>query len=259
MARSTYFYHQKRLRSADKYVSIKQELIQLFQIHKGRYGYRRMTVELHKKGIHINHKTVFRLMGELGLSSVVRRRKRAYNNGEAYGIVPNLLNRNFSSCRPLTRLVTDVTEFHLFDKKIYLSPVMDLFNREIICYSIASSPNINMVKEMLDGLYTKPCPRDAVIHSDQGALYQSKWYQDSLRQHGFKQSMSRRGNCLDNAVIENFFGIVKTEFFYQRKFQSIQDFINGLKLYIKYYNHKRIKIKLDGLSPVKYRLTKFAS
>lgn len=259
MARSTYFYHQKRLRSPGKYTLIKQELIRLFQIHKGRYGYRRMTVELNKKGIHINHKTVSRLMSELGLSSVVRRRKRVCYNGEAYGIVPNRLNRNFSSSRPLTKLVTDVTEFHLFDKKIYLSPVMDLFNREIVCYSIASSPNISMVKEMLEGLYTKPCPKDAVIHSDQGTLYQSKWYQDSLRQHGFKQSMSRRGNCLDNAVIENFFGIVKTEFFYRRKFQSIQDFVNELKQYINYYNHKRIKIKLDGLSPIKYRLTKFAS
>lgn len=259
MARSTFFYHLKRLRSPDRYVPIKQELIQLFRIHKGRYGYRRITVELNKKGIHINHKTVFRLMSELGLKSVVRRRKRVYYNGEAYGIVPNRLNRDFSSNRPLTKLVTDVTEFHLFDRKVYLSPIMDLFNREIICYSIASSPNISMVKEMLEGLYTKTCPRDAVIHSDQGVLYQSKWYQDSLRQHGFKQSMSRRGNCLDNAVIENFFGIVKTEFFYQRKFQSIQDFINELKLYINYYNHKRIKIKLDGLSPVKYRLTKFAS
>lgn len=259
MARSTYFYHQKMQRSPDKYASVKKELVRLFQINKGRYGYRRMTVELHKKGISINHKTVFRLMGELGLKSVVRRRKRTIYNGEAYGVVPNQLKRNFHSNRPLTKLVTDVTEFHLLDKKVYLSPVMDLFNREIVSYSITSNPNIRMVKEMLEGLYAKKCPEGAVIHSDQGMLYQSKWYQDSLSKHGFKQSMSRRGNCLDNAVIENFFGIVKTEFFYQRKFNSIQEFICELKKYINYYNYKRIKIKLDGLSPVKYRLAKFAS
>lgn len=259
MARSTYFYHQKMQHSPDKYASIKKELVRLFQSNKGRYGYRRMTLELHKKGIRINHKTVLRLMVELGLKSVVRRRKRTICNGEVYGVVPNQLKRNFHSNQPLTKLVTDVTEFHLLDKKVYFSPVMDLFNREIVSYSITFNPNISMVKQMLEGLYTKACPKGAVIHSDQGILYQSKWYQDSLSKHGFKQSMSRRGNCLDNAVIENFFGIVKTEFFYQRKFNSIQEFICELKEYINYYNYKRIKIKLDGLSPIKYRLTKFAS
>lgn len=231
----------------------------MYQNNKGRYGYRRMAVELDKRGFHLNHKTVLRLMGELGIRSVVRRRKRNFYKGEANGIVSNVLKRDFHSEVPLTKLVTDVTEFHLFDKKIYLSPVLDLFNREIVCYSITSSPNIRMVRNMLEGLYEKACPEGAIIHSDQGALYQSQWYQESLSRHGFKQSMSRRGNCLDNAVIENFFGILKTEFFYQRKFKSIQEFIDELKEYIVYYNYKRIKIKLDGMSPVQYRLNKFVS
>lgn len=260
MARSTFYYHQRRLKFPDKHKKLKNMIAKLFHSHHGRYGYRRITMALHKKGIKVNHKTVYRLMVGMGLLSVIRPKKYSSYKGEVGKIAPNVLNRNFKADKPLQKLVTDVTEFHLFDKKVYLSPIMDLFNREILCYSISLTPNMKMVNEMLEKLYrNRNIIKGTILHSDQGTLYQSLSYQNSLAKKGIVQSMSRKATCLDNAVIENFFGILKSEMFYGKKFTSIEQFIEAVKEYITYYNEVRIKIKLDGLSPIQYRLTKFAS
>lgn len=260
MARSSYYYHRIRMKRPDKYKRVKDLIYKVFNKHRRRYGYRRVTKVLQKEGIKINHKTVYRLMREMGLVSDLRHKKYSSYKGETGKVAPNILARNFHAEKPLEKLVTDVTEFHLLGEKIYLSPIMDLFNREILSYSISSSPNMKMIDEMLEGLYcTRNIETGTIIHSDQGTLYQSSAYQKSLTDRGIVQSMSRKATCLDNAVIENFFGILKSEMFYGKEFESVEQFTNELKEYLRYYNEDRIKINLDGLSPIQYRLIKFVS
>jgi len=227
----------------------------IFHDHKGRYGYRRITLELRNQGFLINHKTVQRLMKELGLKSLVRMKKYRSYKGKIGKIVPNILKRDFGATKPNEKWVTDVTEFHLFGEKLYLSPVLDLFNGEIIAYNIQSCPTYELVSKMLDKAFNCLSEGDApVLHSDQGWHYQMKQYSNALKQQGISQSMSRKGNCLDNAVIENFFGLLKSELLYIQEFESMVHFKRELELYIEYYNHKRIKGKLKGLSPIQYRI-----
>lgn len=193
-------------------------------------------------------------MKELGLVCKVRIKKYHSYKGEVGKIAPNLLERNFHSLTPMSKLVTDVTEFSLFGKKLYLSPVMDLYNGEIICYTIYDRPILDMVTGMLAKLFDRmPDGKGAILHSDQGWQYQHKKYQELLRRHNIRQSMSRKGNCLDNSVMENFFGLLKTELLYLQDFSSMDHFEKELRSYLRYYNNKRIKRKLGGKSPVLYR------
>ncbi|KAA6309935.1 hypothetical protein EZS27_038669 [termite gut metagenome] len=166
-------------------------------------------------GYEINHKTVQKLMGILDLKCKVRKvRYRSYK-GEVGRIAPNVLERNFKTSLPSQKWVTDVTQINIKDEKIYLSPILDLFNGEIIAYSISKSPNMQMISEMLDKAFEKVQDTKGIIfHSDQGWQYQHYGYRKSLEEHGIIQSMSRKGNCLDNAMAENFFGIMKTELLY---------------------------------------------
>jgi putative transposase len=234
---------------------MKSMISTIYHNHKGRYGYRRITLELRNQGFLINHKTVQRLMKELGLKSLVRMKKYRSYKGNVGKIAPNILKRDFVAEKPNEKWVTDVTEFHLFGEKLYLSPVLDLYNSEIIAYNIQSRPTYELVSKMLDKAVTCLSEGDApVLHSDQGWHYQMKQYSYALKQHGITQSMSRKGNCLDNAVIENFFGLLKSELLYLQEFESMGHFKRELELYIEYYNHKRIKGKLKGLSPVQYRI-----
>lgn len=234
---------------------MKSMISTIYHNHKGRYGYRRITLELRNQGFLINHKTVQRLMKELGLKSLVRMKKYRSYKGNVGKIAPNILKRDFVAAKPNEKWVTDVTEFHLFGEKLYLSPVLDLYNGEIIAYNIQSRPTYELVSRMLEKAVTCLSEGDApVLHSDQGWHYQMKQYSYTLKQHGITQSMSRKGNCLDNAVIENFFGLLKSELLYLQEFESMGHFKRELELYIEYYNHKRIKGKLKGLSPVQYRI-----
>ena len=174
--------------------------------------------------------------------------------GEVGKIANNLLDRDFYAATPFEKLTTDVTEFKVCDEKVYLSPVMDLFNREIISYSISLSPNLLQIHEMLNGLFDKlPADSRPIFHSDQGWQYQHAEYQRLLKEHNIIQSMSRKGNCMDNGAMENFFGRLKVEMFYGEKFDSVNAFIDELKRYIDYYNNDRISMKLKGMSPVQYR------
>ena len=150
-------------------------------------------------------------------------------------------------------MVTDVTEFHLFGAKVYLSPVLDLYNGELIYYTISRHPVLDMVMDMITGTVAViGSNTDAILHSDQGWQYQHKAYQKLLKDNHIIQSMSRRGNCLDNAVMENFFGLLKSELLYLHKFDSIEHFMSELEEYLHYYND-RIKEKLNGMSPIQYR------
>jgi transposase InsO family protein len=180
--------------------------------------------------------------------------------GEVGKIANNLLDRDFYAATPFEKLTTDVTEFKVCDEKVYLSPVMDLFNREIISYSISLSPNLLQIHEMLNGLFDKlPADSRPIFHSDQGWQYQHAEYQRLLKEHNIIQSMSRKGNCMDNGAMENFFGRLKVEMFYGERFESVNAFIDELKKYIHYYNNERISLKLKGMSPVQYRTHSQAS
>jgi len=238
----------------DKYEVEKAVIKQIFEEHQGRYGYRRIHLELRNRGYHLNHKTVRRLMNEMNLKCLVRMKKYRSYRGNVGAIAPNILERNFNASKPNEKWVTDVTEFHLFGEKLYLSPILDLYNGEIIAYNIENRPVYTLVSKMLDQSFEKLTEEDSpILHSDQGWHYQMKAYQTSLKKHHITQSMSRKGNCLDNAVIENFFGLLKSELLYLKEFESMEHFKQELESYLHYYNHKRIKAKLKGLSPVQYR------
>lgn len=240
---------------SDKYCEVKEVIQQIFDEHRGRYGYRRITLELRNRGYLINHKTVRRLINELGLKCLVRITKYRSYRGKVGRIAPNILQRDFKASKPNEKWVTDITEFHLFGDKLYFSPILDLFNGEIVAYQIEKRPVFPLVTKMLDKAFTHLNEGDTpILHSDQGWHYQMKQYQQTLKEHQITQSMSRKGNCLDNAVMENFFGLLKSELLYLEEFESMDHFILELEEYIEYYNHKRIKEKLKGLSPVEYRI-----
>lgn len=194
-------------------------------------------------------------MKQLHLKCMVRIKKYKSYRGEVGKVAPNVLKRNFKAEKPNEKWVTDVTEFSLFGKKVYLSPILDLFNGEIVSYNISDRPTFSQTKDMLAKAFLRiPNDTNLVLHSDQGWQYQMKHYQAMLKQKGIIQSMSRKGNCLDNSVMENFFGLLKSELLYLQDFGSLEDFKKELEEYINYYNNKRIKCKLKGLSPVQYRI-----
>ena len=228
MARSTFYYNHRP--KPDKWAVERQRIAELYHQNKGRYGYRRLAMAMRNEGYVINGK------------------------GEVGKIAPNLLERDFKADAPHKKMVTDVTEFHLFGSKIYLSPVLDLYNSELIFYTIYRHPVLDMVKDMINGTISViGSNTNAILHSDQGFHYQHKDYQKLLKDNHIIQSMSRKGNCLDNAVMENFFGLLKSELLYLRKFESLEQFLEELEDYLEYYNTVRIKAKLNGMSPVQYR------
>lgn len=193
-------------------------------------------------------------MKELGIKCLVRMKKYRSYKGTVGKIAPNILERDFQAEKPNEKWVTDITEFKLFGEKLYLSPMLDLFNGEIITYTIGSRSTYPLVSTMLEQAFERLTDEDTLlIHSDQGWHYQMKQYRHALKERGITQSMSRKGNCYDNAVIENFFGIMKSEFLYLKEFKSVEHFKLELTKYIEYYNHKRIKAKLKGMSPAQYR------
>jgi transposase InsO family protein len=214
---------------------------------------------LRKQGILANHKLVMRLMKEEGLTSLVRMKKYRSYRGEVGRIAPHLLQRDFHADLPNQKWVTDLTEFSLFGEKLYLSPILDLYNAEIISYTLSSRPALDPVLTMLRTALTLiPENLNLILHSDQGWQYQHKSFQKLLREKGVAQSMSRKGNCLDNSVMENFFGLLKSELLYLRSFDSMEHFRIELIRYIDYYNNDRIKLKLKGMSPVEYRTHSFS-
>ena len=256
--RSTYYYHVKNFERPDKYAEVKQDILRIFRDeNKCRRGYRAVTLEL-RKTRHINHKTVQRLMNELGLFCMVRAKKYRSYKGDVGKIAPNLINRNFAANQPNEKWATDITEFSLFGKKLYLSTVLDLCNSEVVSYTISPHPRLSLVINMLNQAVERlPKQHTLILHSDQGWHYQMKAYQRVLGANHIQQSMSRKGNCLDNAVVENFFGILKSELLYIQQFDSIEHFIQELHDYMHWYNNRRTKVKLKGMSPVEYRTHSF--
>jgi transposase InsO family protein len=254
LPRSTYYYYAKHRNDTDKYSEIKEQITTIYHENRGRYGYRRITAELHNRGYVVNHKAVQRLIKELDLLCRVRMKKYYSYRGDVGKIAPNLLERDFNTSKPNEKWVTDVTEFSLFSEKLYLSPILDLHSQDLVAYTIYERPALVGVTSMLDQAFEKiPDNTNLILHSDQGWQYQHKQYQRMLKSKGIRQSMSRKGNCLDNAVMENFFGHLKSELLYLQDFDSLEHFEEELIAYLDYYNNKRIKLKLKGLPPAIHR------
>jgi putative transposase len=254
LARSTFYWQLASGKKPDKYADDKRQILTLFHKHKGRYGYRRITLAIRREGSLLNHKKVQRLMKALDLTCCIRRKKYNSYRGRYGKVAGNVLNRQFSADKPNQKWVTDVTEFKISGKKLYLSPVLDLYNGEIVAYQMASRPLLSMVDDMLlKAVSVLGKDEYPLLHSDQGWQYQMAHYQNRLKEAGLKQSMSRKGNCHDNAVMESFFGTLKSECFYLMEHKNISELRMAIDNYIHYYNHERIKQKLKGLSPVEYR------
>jgi len=195
-------------------------------------------------------------MRENGLLSVIRKKKKWYGktSGEPK---ENILNRNFKANAPLKKLATDITEIKILSKKFYLSSVIDLFNNEIVSYKIGKRNSLELVSRTINELLKKhkDMLKGTIFHSDQGFQYTHRHTKNKLNKNEIIQSMSRKGNPLDNACIENFFGILKSELLYNKrvKFHSVKQFINELKKWINYYNYERIQARLDYRSPSNYK------
>jgi putative transposase len=260
LPRSTFYYQLGLLNRCDKYSELKDAIKTVFERHKGRYGYRRIASVVRQSGHLVNHKVVQRLMGVLGLKSLVRPKRYRSFKGEVGQIAPNELQRQFKAEAANQKWVTDVTEFSVAGEKLYLSPVLDLYNGEIVAFETNNRPVFDMVSTMLKKAMAKLQPHEKpLLHSDQGWQYRMPACQRQLRERQLVQSMSRKGNCHDNAAMESFFGVLKSELFYLNKFGSVDELRTGLADYIHYYNHDRIKLKLKGLSPVQYRTQALAA
>lgn len=217
-----------------------------------------MEQSLRNMGCKVNHKKVLRLMRELGvLCNKFRRKISKYNSfkGEIGKIADNRVKRNFKAEKPNQLWLTDVTEFKVNNEKLYLSAILDMYNSEIVSYELSMRPNLELTNNTLNkALKKRKNHNKLILHSDQGFQYQHRTWINKLDAFNIKQSMSRRGNCLDNSPMENFFGILKQEMYYYENFNSLKELKKDIEEYIKWYNEERIKTKLSGLSPIKYRL-----
>jgi transposase InsO family protein len=257
---ATYHYHVIRFDKEDSETELKELITDLFYQFKERYGYKRITDEVKKHGYCINHKKVYRIMKELGLKCVkFMRKSRKYNSykGKVGKVAKNRINRRFNTPIPLQKLVTDITEFKCAgDAKLYLNPILDLYNGEVISYGITKRPTLDLVIEPLEkaiDIIKSRATFRTTIHSDQGWHYQHNKWVKTLKKNKVFQSMSRKATCADNASMENFFGILKQEMYYGEKLVSYDELKRRIEEYIHWYNNERSKKKLTGLSPVEYR------
>lgn len=272
MPKATYMYWQKRFNRKNPDKELEENIKEIQTIHKD-FGYRRVVGELHKQGVLVNKKRVQRIMQKLSLQvTSFTRKSRKYSSykGKIGKVAPNRLKRRFDTSILHQKITTDTTEFKYYDvdskgrmiiKKLYLDTFMDLCNREIISYGVSPTPS---AQNIMNALYTainitSDCPFRRTFHSDQGWGYQMKAYISALQEHQIFQSMSRKGNCHDNSVMENFFGIMKQEMYYGEAYYSYNELKEAIDKYIVYYNKQRIKEKLGWLSPIEYRLSILAA
>ncbi len=265
-------YWQKRLDRENPNKDLEDKMLQIHEEHKD-FGYRRMYGELRKQGFLVNKKKVQRIMQKFNLQvTSFTRKSRKYSSykGKVGKVAPNRIRRRFDTKIPHQKITTDTTEFKYYEidtkgrmtiKKLYLDPFMDMCNREIISYAISPKPSAMNIMDALNKAIevTSDCIYRRTFHSDQGWAYQMKSYVNTLKENHIFQSMSRKGNCHDNSVMENFFGIMKQEMYYGVVYHSYDELKERIEKYIDYYNEKRIKEKLGWLSPVEYRLSLLAA
>ena len=265
-------YWQKRFDRENPDKVLEKKILEIRKQHKN-YGYRRMTGELRNQGFVVNKKKVQRIMQKLGLQvTTFIRKSRKYSSykGKVGTVAPNRIRRRFYTNVPHQKITTDTTEFkyyevdgkgHMTMHKLYLDPFMDMFNGEIVSYGIDKHPSAKNVMDALDKAIeaTSDCPYRRTFHSDQGWAYQMKAYANRLKKERIFQSMSRKGNCHDNSIMENFFGLLKQEIYHGVVYYSYNELKSTIEKYIKYYNEQRIKERLGWKSPVQYRLSLLAA
>ena len=258
LSRSTYYYEvSKEDVVAKRSEAVASVIREIFEHNKGRYGVRRVHHELINRGYKVNHKKVQRLMHCMDLKG--KRPKEKYHSyqGEVGKVADNLINRDFSTTKPLQKWTTDVSQFNLSWGKCYLSPILDMHTNEVISYDLSLSPNMEQIRRMLDkGLSRFSSLNGLIFHSDQGWQYQHAYFRNTIEKRGIIQSMSRKGNCYDNSIMETFFGRLKNEMFYgyEKDYKSYEEFSKAMAKYIDYYNNERIQAKTKWMPPVKYRL-----
>jgi len=270
LPRSDYYYWKNRIDPDTKNSDLIDAITTIYTDNHKRYGYRRITMQLRNEGWTVNHKTVKRLMSKLNLYGIKPRAKYKSYKGDFNGTVDNKLLykrvdtkrhrteyiRDFSTADVNEKWTTDVSEFHIAAGKLYLSPILDMHNREIVSYNISRSPNFAQTTDMLNKAFDKYDDlSNLIFHSDQGWQYQMYQYHNALKEKGIIQSMSRKGNCLDNSPMENFFGKMKNEMFYghEYEFKTLEQLEKAMREYIDYYNNERIQVKLKGLTPCQAR------
>lgn len=258
LSKSLFYYHLRSIPYLEKNKEIVAKIKEIFENSNKIYGYRRVSACLRKENLFVNHKKVLKIMNILGLKPYIKKHKK-YSSylGDIGKKFNNILNRNFKASKRNEKRLTDVTEFKTSDYKLYFSAFLDVYNQEIIGYSISKSPTMEFVMESLDNALknaiTNPFSK-VIIHSDQGRHYQSKVFTDKVEKLGFIQSMSRKGNCNDNGLMEGFFGLMKNEMYYNKKGNfSFNELKKTIEEYIYFYNNIRIKIGLNSCSPVQYR------
>ena len=270
LPRSDYYYWKNRIDPDAKNSDLMDAITTIYADNHKRYGYRRITLQLKNEGWTVNHKAVKRLMSKMNLYGITPRAKYKSYKGDFNGTVDNKLLykkvdtkkhrteyiRDFSTTDVNEKWTTDVSEFHIASGKLYLSPILDMHNREIVSYNISRRPGFMQVVDMLDKAFSKHTNlSNLIFHSDQGWQYQMFQFHKALKERGITQSMSRKGNCLDNSPMENFFGKMKNEMFYghEYEFQTLEQLQEAMEDYIEYYNNERIQVKLKGLTPCQAR------
>lgn len=257
LSRSTYYYEISKTDAIkERNADLSSEISAVFEENKERYGVRRVYQELRNRGFQVNHKRVQRIMNQLSLKG--KRPKEKYHSykGDVGKVADNILNRDFSTEKPLEKWTTDVSQFNLPWGKCYISPILDMNTNEVISYNLSLSPNMAQVKDMLNKAFKRfPSVQGLILHSDQGWQYQHEFYREELKKHGIIQSMSRKGNCYDNCIMETFFGRLKNEMFYgfEKNFPSFEAFSKAIADYIDYYNNRRIQAKTTWMPPSKFR------
>ena len=257
MPKSTYYYEISKVDAVElRNKELIAEIKEIFEHHKGRYGVRRVHRELVNRGHNINHKRVQRIMHNLGLMG--KRPKEKYHSyrGEVGKVADNIINRDFNATAPLQKWTTDVSQFNFSWGKCYISPILDMYTNEIISYDLSLSPNLEQIHNMLDSAFKRfPSVEGLIFHSDQGWQYQHEYFRNTLNEHTIIQSMSRKGTCIDNCIMETFFGRLKNEMYYgyEKDYDSFETFAKAIDEYISYYNNERIQAKTKWMPPVTYR------
>jgi transposase InsO family protein len=255
LSRSGYYQYLKR-QSEDHDKELKERIQAIYVKRQMKYGYRRIQGELEREGWKVNHKKVLRLMQVMGIRSIIRRKRKSKPQGD--GLVPrvaeNLLQRDFTAEVPDRKWVTDITQYAVGDTWLYLSAIKDLCTKEIVAYQMSFRNDTKLVLETFKQAFIKKEDMiGLIVHSDQGCQYTSHAYHDMLPQVGAQISMSRRGNCFDNAAMESFFSHLKTEALYPYDIRNMDEAQRRIVEFIRFYNEERIQLKLKKLTPVEYR------
>jgi len=233
---------------------LSERILKCYKKVKGIYGYRRITLWLNKHFDEcVNHKRVYRLMNVIGIKSRIRKKRKIYVDPDEQIKLPNILARKFSAQLPNEKWVTDITYLHYGKRRLYLSVIYDLYNNEVVSYRISDKNDLKLVTDTVKSAYKRVSAKGVLLHSDQGSQYMATQYHNLLKRYNIQASMSRRGNCLDNAAIESFFGHLKSELIYLNNYKDKQQLIKDVTQYIKFYNNQRIQAKLNKMSPIEYR------